>query len=73
MLHFLNTRYMGADDVTGFISLNDYNAQHNDRVRILRLLIESEVSRLTVWRDVVNTPGHAAKVGQLEKSISHVS
>lgn len=60
-------------DFPGFTSLNDYNAQHHDRVRILRLLIESEISRLTVWRDVVSTPGHAAKVGQLEKSISAVS
>ena len=57
----------------GFTSLQDYNSQHDDRVRILRLLIESEISRLTVWRDVINTPGQAAKVGLLEKSISHVS
>ena len=53
--------------------MHDYNSQHEERVRILRLLVESEISRLTVWRDVVNTPGQAAKVGQLEKSISNVS
>lgn len=59
----------------GFTSLHDYNAQHDDRVRILRLLIESEISRLAVWRDVVNTSSHshAAKVGQLERATSAVS
>lgn len=68
-----NGKSVTRADLPGFTSLHDYNSQHDDRVRILRLLIESEISRLTVWRDVINTPGQAAKVGQLEKSISNVS
>jgi phosphatidylinositol 4-kinase len=36
------------------------------------LLVESEISRLTVWKDVVNVQHQGSKAGQLEKSVSLV-
>jgi phosphatidylinositol 4-kinase len=55
------------------VSINDYSAQHRDRVRILQLLLENEIARLNVWWNPVNESGRGSgSVGKYERSISTV-
>ncbi|WVQ84613.1 hypothetical protein IAT38_006768 [Cryptococcus sp. DSM 104549] len=56
--------------VPGATSIQDYTAQHKDRVKLLQLLVENEISRLAVWSNPVNEPGRpsAPTVGGLERA-----
>ncbi len=59
--------------MAGSTSLNDYTAQHRDRVRILQLLVENEMSRLSVWCNATNDAGRSTvAIGNLEKAVSQV-
>ncbi|KAK8853241.1 hypothetical protein IAR55_003943 [Kwoniella newhampshirensis] len=56
--------------VRGSKSINEYTAQHKDRVKLLVLLVENEISRLTVWCNPANESGRptVSNVGNLERS-----
>jgi len=58
----------------GSTSLHDYTTQHRDRVKILQLLVENEVSRLAVWCNPLNESnrGTSAAVGNLERAVTPV-
>lgn len=57
----------------GSTSLHDYNLQNKDRVRILTLLVESEISRLSVWCNPTNETGRSpVQAGNIEKSVTQV-
>ncbi|WVO18533.1 hypothetical protein L204_106252 [Cryptococcus depauperatus] len=57
--------------IPGVKSLQDYVVNHRDRVRLLQLLVENEISRLVVWSNPINESGRAAVpiVGVNERSI----
>lgn len=56
----------------GTTSMQDYIAQHRDRVRLLQLLVENEISRLNVWCNPANDRGRSiATVGAVESSVSN--
>jgi phosphatidylinositol 4-kinase len=58
----------------GSTSLHDYSLQNKDRVRILTLLVESEISRLSVWCNPTNETGRSpVQAGNIEKSVTQVS
>ncbi|ORY33464.1 hypothetical protein BCR39DRAFT_520273 [Naematelia encephala] len=58
--------------VPGSTSLQDYTTLHRDRIRILQLLVESEISRLLVWYNPLNEPNRgSANPPALEKTIAH--
>nr|XP_031861737.1 uncharacterized protein CI109_002970 [Kwoniella shandongensis]KAA5528809.1 hypothetical protein CI109_002970 [Kwoniella shandongensis] len=56
--------------VQGSRSIQEYTAQHKDRVKLLVLLVENEISRLIVWCNPANETGRPAgpNVGNLERS-----
>ncbi|OWZ76646.1 phosphatidylinositol 4-kinase [Cryptococcus neoformans Bt85] len=58
--------------IPGASSIQEYLVQHKDRVRLLQLLVENEISRLAVWSNPVNEHGRtsAPAVGSLERSTS---
>ncbi len=59
---------------SGSTSLHDYTMQHRDRVRILQLLVENEISRLSVWCNAANDFSRIqANAGNFEKAVSQVS
>lgn len=60
--------------IPGASSIQEYLVQHKDRVRLLQLLVENEISRLAVWSNPVNEHGRtsAPAVGSLERSTSTV-
>ncbi|KAL1412783.1 Phosphatidylinositol 4-kinase stt4 [Vanrija albida] len=45
--------------VPGTTSLQDYIAQHKERVRLLQLLVENEINRLAVWSNPANDRNRA--------------
>ncbi|KAK4686496.1 phosphatidylinositol 4-kinase A, partial [Tremellales sp. Uapishka_1] len=58
--------------VNGATNLHDYTLQHRDRVKILQLLVENEISRLSVWCNPANEGGRlAVNVGAMERSIAN--
>jgi phosphatidylinositol 4-kinase len=57
-------------DSIGYSSLDDYVSQHRDRVRILQLLVESEVYRLSVWHNSLEEPNRATSTAPMEKAIT---
>ena len=59
--------------MTGSTSLHEYTVQHRDRVRILQLLVENEINRLSVWCNPVNEAGRTPAPGALERSVTMVS
>ena len=61
-------------DGSGSTSLHDYTAQHRDRVRILQLLVENEISRLAVWSNPASEIGRSSgpPIGNFEKSVTLV-
>jgi phosphatidylinositol 4-kinase len=63
-----------AEPGPGSTSLHDYNLQNKDRVRILTLLVESEISRLGVWCNPTNETGRSpVQAGNIEKRVTQVS
>lgn len=60
--------------IPGVSSIQEYLVQHKDRVRLLQLLVENEITRLAVWTNPVNEHGRtsAPAVGSLERSTSAV-
>ncbi|RXK35906.1 phosphatidylinositol 4-kinase [Tremella mesenterica] len=58
--------------VRGFTSLSDYASHHKDRVQLLKVLIESEISRLNVWSNPSNEPGRSSGGGVVERSLTAV-
>ncbi|KJE03847.1 phosphatidylinositol 4-kinase [Cryptococcus gattii NT-10] len=58
--------------IPGVSSIQEYLVQHKDRVRLLQLLVENEITRLAVWTNPVNEHGRtsAPAVGSLERSTS---
>ncbi|KAL7418401.1 Phosphatidylinositol 4-kinase stt4 [Cryptotrichosporon argae] len=56
--------------IRGSASLHDYATQHRDRVRLLQLLVENEVSRLNVWANPTNESGRTyAASGPIERTV----
>lgn len=57
---------------SGYASLRDYVLQHAERSRLIQLLIENEISRLTIWSNPV--AGKGGPVGRtIELSVTVVS
>ncbi|ODN73286.1 hypothetical protein L202_07835 [Cryptococcus amylolentus CBS 6039] len=57
--------------VPGVASIQDYATQNKDRVKLLQLLIENEIMRLSVWGNPVNEAergSSVAAIGALERS-----
>ena len=68
---------MGFNDnvltALGSTSLHNYAHQHRDRVKILQLLVESEITRLKVWCNPGNDPGRGVvSASNLEKTMTSV-
>jgi phosphatidylinositol 4-kinase len=56
--------------VPGSTSLQDYISQNRERVRLLQLLVESEINRLLVWSNPTNNRERSfAQAGILESQI----
>ncbi|KAK6909388.1 hypothetical protein I203_103405 [Kwoniella mangroviensis CBS 8507] len=58
--------------IRGSASMHEYESHHRDRVKLLQLLIENEISRLSVWCNPLNENGrpNAPPAGALERSIT---
>ena len=54
----------------GSTTLHDYVAHHKDRVQILRLLVENEISRLNVWCNPTNETGRTTGADIAERALS---
>ncbi|OCF44647.1 phosphatidylinositol 4-kinase [Kwoniella heveanensis CBS 569] len=56
--------------ISGAASIHEYEVQNRDRVKLLQLLIENEIQRLSVWCNPTNEPGrpNVPAVGNLERS-----
>jgi len=57
----------------GSPSLHEYTSQHRDRVKVLQLLLENEINRLSVWCNPVNEPNRTPTPGAVEKGVTIVS
>ena len=69
---FLRGRQCG-ELIPGSTSLHEYTNQHRDRVKVLQLLLENEINRLSVWCNPVNEPNRTPNAGALERSVNFVS
>ncbi|WRT70200.1 uncharacterized protein IL334_007194 [Kwoniella shivajii] len=58
--------------IRGSASMREYEGQHRDRVQLLQLLVENEVSRLSVWSNPLGEAGrpNAPPVGILERAVT---
>lgn len=72
-LRVAEPRAAPATEPAGSASVQDYTAQHKDKVRLLGLLIENEMARLNVWCNPQSEPGRSVQVSSgLEKGVSLV-
>ncbi|KAJ9109753.1 hypothetical protein QFC19_001983 [Naganishia cerealis] len=46
----------GTSGASGQVSLRDYASRNAERIQLLRLLLENEISRLRVWMNVTSDP-----------------
>lgn len=67
------TGHVCSQLTAGSTTLHEYTVQHRDRVRILQLLVENEINRLSVWCNPVNEAGRTPAPGALERSVTMVS
>lgn len=61
---------------TGQASLRDYALRNTERVQLLKLLLENEISRLRVWMNVTSDPIKdlpSSLRSSVESTVSHVS
>nr|XP_018260847.1 phosphatidylinositol 4-kinase [Kwoniella dejecticola CBS 10117]OBR83005.1 phosphatidylinositol 4-kinase [Kwoniella dejecticola CBS 10117] len=58
------------DKIRGSASMHEYENQHRDRVKLLQLLVENEVSRMSVWCNPLNETGrpNLPATGALERA-----
>ncbi|KAJ9109086.1 hypothetical protein QFC21_000414 [Naganishia friedmannii] len=64
----------GMSRASGQISLRDYASRNTERVQLLNLLLENEISRLRVWMNVTSDPVKelpSSLRSSLESTISH--
>lgn len=66
----VRTRESGGRGLT----LQEFSELHGARVRLMMLLLENEVSRLTVWKNPLNENERGgATVGAVERAVKSVS
>lgn len=54
--------------------MRDYALQHAERSRLLQLLVENEINRLSTWSNPINAPGRAQSASNaIENSVTGVS
>ena len=58
--------------ISGYASLRDYALQHAERSRLLQLLVENEMSRLSIWSNPIASRSQATFNG-VEASVNAVS
>lgn len=60
--------------INGTVTLDEYKELHPHRVRLLMLLVENEISRLSVWKNPLNEADKAGpSVGTIERGVKSVS